>query len=124
MHTLTIPTTHSAAEARDVMNDTARLLRQDARRKSRPVTAQAAAKTKPPTATDRYFLALAQHLEAGKTPAEARRAIQISQRSLVDDYVKEFTRTQHARTQAAAAKASQDRCRRNAKSGRYAVANS
>lgn len=114
MNTLTIPTTHSAEEARKVMNDTARLLRQDARLAT-PVTAKAAATVPPPSASDQYFGALERHLEAGKTTAQARRLVATHQRGLLDAYLAEFSASSRAKTQAKAEAAARERRRRNAR---------
>lgn len=99
LDTVYIPTGHTREDFVRVMADSRRLFGNDAHRQTQPINARAAATSPPPavSATDRYFSALESHLAAGKTPREARRAVAIEQRGLLDAYTREFTEKQRAR---------------------------
>ncbi len=92
-----------------VMEDTRRLLAADAKRQTQPIHAKAhatAAAPRPPmavSASDKYFNAVEAHLAKGLTPPQARRAVAIHQRDLLDGYLAEFSEKQRAKCRARSA---------------------
>ena len=111
MDTLTIPTTHSAAEASLVMADTARLLRQDA--KNQIATARAVATTPPPSASDVFFTYVGELMDAeGISRAQAMRRITIGKPTVHAAYIQEFNEVAKAKAVAVAESAARARRRR------------
>ena len=107
---------YTIEESWAVVNETKRLCAEDARRGHHIVNVRASSTTKPPpptTPTDLYFCELEKHLAKGLTVRQARRAVAIGQRHLLDAYLAEFSASSRAKTQAALESAAVARRRRN-----------